>query len=239
MSGQTPSVVLLSRSSRRAELDRSLSQLDAVNQQYIVNWNTDSCITGPCSLSSTKRYRLRVFVGALQLGFADVQVFASTQEAKNATTGESISLVNGRTLPSSSASNKVRLQCCPRTTGGARHWWHRRVNRNRQWCSGARRTNWRTRHHDADQHRTGRRVNASLRLARVAGECIRVWPRRDGIRHARHAHPLRRFTRLPTGVSHKMLRLHTLENGAWVQIPEARSIPPAKTVFGTVSHFSW
>ena len=93
-------------------------RLDAVNQQYIVNWNTDSCITGPCSLSSTKRYRLRVFVGALQLGFADVQVFASTQEAKNATTGESISLVNGRTLPVKFRIEQGAVAMLP-TTGGA------------------------------------------------------------------------------------------------------------------------
>jgi len=77
---------------------------DATGQQYIVNWQTDQCIqsnggSATCALDPTKTYRIRVLVGATELGHADVDVFASQQDAKNLQTGSIIPLVNGRTLP--------------------------------------------------------------------------------------------------------------------------------------------
>jgi hypothetical protein len=63
-------------------------------EQYIVNWHTDRF---PVSASKTYRIRLRV-LGTI-LGFADVQVFANSSQAKNAVTGETFALVDGRTLP--------------------------------------------------------------------------------------------------------------------------------------------
>ena len=37
-------------------------RVDAANQLYIVNWQTDQCVTGPCTLSSGNVYRIRVLV---------------------------------------------------------------------------------------------------------------------------------------------------------------------------------
>src|SRR6266566_1770655 len=74
-------------------------RVDAASQSYIVNWQTDQCVTGPCTLSSGNVYRIRVLVASTELGHADVQVVASQQEAKNVNTGEFFPLVDGRTLP--------------------------------------------------------------------------------------------------------------------------------------------
>jgi len=63
-------------------------------EQYIVNWHTDRF---PVSANKTYRIRLRV-LGTI-LGFADVQVFSNSSQAKNAVTGETFALVDGRTLP--------------------------------------------------------------------------------------------------------------------------------------------
>jgi hypothetical protein len=213
-------------------------RLDAVNQQYIVNWNTDSCITGACSLSSSKRYRLRVFVGALQLGFADVQVFASTQEAKNTTTGESISLVNGRTLPVKFRIEQGAVAMLP-TTGGATPIGS--TGGSTATADGA----------VALAVPSGALgTTTTLSIAPVPastipsgspvlpGSAFEFGP--DGTVFATPVTLSLAYdpVRLPTGVSQKMLRLHTLENGTWVQIAGSQVDPAAKTVFGPVSHFS-
>lgn len=72
---------------------------DATAEQYIVNWKTDRCVTGACSLDPSKQYRLRIAVGGAELGFADVTVVASASALKNVKTGETIALLDGRTLP--------------------------------------------------------------------------------------------------------------------------------------------
>src|SRR5438046_5904168 len=77
----------------------ALVRLDAANQLYIVNWQTDQCTTGPCTLPSGNVYRIRVLVAGTELGHADVEVVPSQQEAKNVNTGEFFPLVDGRTLP--------------------------------------------------------------------------------------------------------------------------------------------
>src|SRR3989449_1425478 len=74
-------------------------RVDATNQLYIVNWQTDQCVTGPCTLPSGNVYRIRALVAGTELGHADIQVVASQQEAKNVNTGEFFPLVDGRTLP--------------------------------------------------------------------------------------------------------------------------------------------
>jgi len=74
-------------------------RVDATSQLYIVNWQTDQCTTGPCTLPSGNVYRIRVLVASTELGHADVQVVASQHEAKNVNTGELFPLVDGRTLP--------------------------------------------------------------------------------------------------------------------------------------------
>ena len=69
------------------------------DQLYIVNWETDQCTTGPCTLTPGAVYRIRVLVAGTELGHADVQVVASQQEARNVNTGELFPLVDGRTVP--------------------------------------------------------------------------------------------------------------------------------------------
>lgn len=56
-------------------------------------------MNGPCTLDPAKTYRIRVFVGAAQLGFADVDVVSSGSQLKNVATDEFIGLVQGKTLP--------------------------------------------------------------------------------------------------------------------------------------------
>src|SRR4051794_36190394 len=61
-------------------------RVDSTNQQYIVNWKTDQCITGQCTLPSTNTYRIKVTVGLAQLGFADVAVVPNASQARNVDT---------------------------------------------------------------------------------------------------------------------------------------------------------
>lgn len=69
-------------------------RVDPVAEHYVVNWHTDRF---PLDLSNL--YRIRVFVGKAELGYADVDVVARSTELKNVQTGEFIPLLNGRTLP--------------------------------------------------------------------------------------------------------------------------------------------
>lgn len=73
-------------------------RVDPSTQSYIVNWHTDRCPTGPCTLDPTQVYRIRVLVVNTELGHADVEVVPTKQQAKSLMTGDSVVLVNG-TLP--------------------------------------------------------------------------------------------------------------------------------------------
>jgi surface protein len=68
-------------------------ELDAEGEAYRLRWSTKD--TG-AEVGET--YRIRVKVDAMLLGFADVQLFANGNEAKNLRTGETIALV-GNVLP--------------------------------------------------------------------------------------------------------------------------------------------
>ena len=81
--------------------------LDAVNQQYQVNWHTDAP-----AIDLTKFFRIQVFISneafnssAKPLGFADIAPVANGSQVKNVNTGQYIGLVDGRTLPI-----KVRIE---------------------------------------------------------------------------------------------------------------------------------
>jgi hypothetical protein len=72
-------------------------QLVTVNtggQNYQANWHTDLS-----NLDAAKFYRISVFVGATELGHADVDPVNSGKELKNVDTDELIPLLDGRTLP--------------------------------------------------------------------------------------------------------------------------------------------
>ena len=64
-----------------------------VGQLYQVNWNT-----GTTSVSTSNTYRVQVFAANQLLGLADVQPI-SNGSLKNRVTGDTIGLVDGRTLP--------------------------------------------------------------------------------------------------------------------------------------------
>lgn len=72
---------------------------DPTAQQYEVNWHTDQCVSGPCTLDPTKTYRLTVSAANAELGHADVQVVQNGSELKDVNTNFYIALVDGRTLP--------------------------------------------------------------------------------------------------------------------------------------------
>src|SRR5262245_52402540 len=67
---------------------------DLANQQYTVNWRTDES-----DLDLNKEYRIRVLLGSVELGFADVDPVGTGSQLRNVNTGEYIGLVDGRTLP--------------------------------------------------------------------------------------------------------------------------------------------
>lgn len=74
--------------------DPSAVSVSLTDQHYQADWNTDET-----SLDATKFYRIRVLVGAQELGFADVDPVNTGKELKSVETGEYIGLVDGRTLP--------------------------------------------------------------------------------------------------------------------------------------------
>jgi hypothetical protein len=68
-------------------------QASVTNRQYSVNWDTKAT-----NLSTSSFYRMTVFVGTQMLGFADVDP-VTPQEMRNPKSGETITLLDGRTLP--------------------------------------------------------------------------------------------------------------------------------------------
>jgi Tol biopolymer transport system component len=74
-------------------------RVDALAQQYIVNWDTKTCTTGACTLDPTKTYRIVVTVADVELGHADVAVVNNGSGVKNVQTNDYVALVNERTLP--------------------------------------------------------------------------------------------------------------------------------------------
>lgn len=72
---------------------------DPTSELYIVNWKTDTCESGPCTLPDGNVYRVRVTVAGALLGFADTQIVASQGQAKNVNSASYFALVDGRTLP--------------------------------------------------------------------------------------------------------------------------------------------
>lgn len=69
-------------------------RVDAAGQNYIVNWKTSDY-----NLDVNKTYRISVYQGSLQLGFADVDVVGAAKDLKNVDTNEYIALLDDRTLP--------------------------------------------------------------------------------------------------------------------------------------------
>jgi Tol biopolymer transport system component len=69
-------------------------RVNTTDQTYAVNWNT-----GATTLDLTKVYRITVKQLSTELGHCDVRLVNNGSQAKNASTGDDIVLVDGRTLP--------------------------------------------------------------------------------------------------------------------------------------------
>ena len=69
-------------------------RVDAADEHYVVNWHTDEF-----AVTQGSAYRIRVSAGGTLLGYADITLTGSGNEAKNVTTNETIGLKDGRTLP--------------------------------------------------------------------------------------------------------------------------------------------
>ncbi len=69
-------------------------RLAAEDEQYLVNWHTRDFDVGPGTT-----FRISVLVAGTELGLIDVEFGASGAAAENLTTGETIGLKDGQTLP--------------------------------------------------------------------------------------------------------------------------------------------
>lgn len=97
--GQSSCGAIVAQFARRNDGAPGDITYDATAGAYQTNWNTNECMSGPCTLDVDKTYRLRVLIGAYELGHADLDVVSTGKELRNVQTGDYIGLVNGRTLP--------------------------------------------------------------------------------------------------------------------------------------------
>ena len=213
----------------------ALVRVDAANQLYIVNWQTDQCVTGPCTLSSGNVYRIRVLVAGTELGHADIQVVASQQEAKNVNTGGFFPLVDGRTVPVkfrieqgavfvvAPSTQPVMIQT-PVTDAGSSV---------RLVIPGG-----------ALSQPTALTVLPAMlpsgtgTTALVGGTAYDFGP--TGTMFASPVAVMMQYSpaQLPGGMAESTLRLFTLMNGRWFLVPGSRVNTATHMVMGTTSHFS-
>ena len=210
-------------------------RVDAANQLYIVNWQTDQCVTGPCTLSSGNVYRIRVLVAGTELGHADVQVVASQQEAKNVNTGEFFPLVDGRTVPVkfrieqgavfvvAPSTQPVMIQT-PVTDAGSSV---RLVIPAGALSQPA-----------ALTVLPAMLPSGTSTSALVGGTAYEFGP--TGTMFASPVAVMMQYSpaQLPGGMAESTLRLFTLMNGRWFLVPGSRVNTATHMVMGTTSHFS-
>ncbi len=67
-------------------------------ERYFANWNSSQCLSGPCTLDPARTYRIRVLIGGLEAGFADLDVVATKAEIKDVDTGAFVPLQSGKLL---------------------------------------------------------------------------------------------------------------------------------------------
>src|SRR5438874_3963242 len=210
-------------------------RMDAANQLYVVNWQTDQCTTGPCTLPPGNVYRIRVLVAGTELGHADVQVVTSQQEAKNVNTGEFFPLVDGRTLPvkfrieqgavfvAGSSSQPLMIQTPATATG-----------RSVQLVIPA----------GGLSQLTGITVVPAMlptgtsTSALVGGTAYDFGP--TGTMFASPVAVTLQYSpaQLPGGTAESALRLFTLIQGRWFLVPGSRVNTATHVVMGRMSHFS-
>ena len=210
-------------------------RVDATNQLYIVNWQTDQCTTGPCTLPSGNVYRIRVLVAGTELGHADVEVVPSQQEAKNVNTGEFFPLVDGRTLPvkfrieqgavfvAGSSSQPLMIQTPVTATGSS----------VQLVIPGM-----------ALSQPTGITVlpamlsSGTSTAALVGGTAYDFGPTGTTFGSPVAVRVQYSPAMLPNGAAESTLRLFTLMNGRWFLVPGSRVNTAMHMVMGMTSHFS-
>jgi hypothetical protein len=69
-------------------------RIDEADEHYLVNWHTNA--TGTVV---GQTYRVRVLVGELMLGYADIQMASNAREARNVTGSGIVGMVHRQTLP--------------------------------------------------------------------------------------------------------------------------------------------
>jgi alpha-tubulin suppressor-like RCC1 family protein len=72
--------------------------VDRRAERYFANWNTTRCVSGPCVLDATRTYRIRVLIGGLEAGYADLDVVASKAELDGVDTEQFVPLLRGKPL---------------------------------------------------------------------------------------------------------------------------------------------
>jgi N-acetylneuraminic acid mutarotase len=214
---------------------------DAAGQQYIVNWQTDQCWqpaggTAACTLDPTKTYRLRILVGASELGHADLRIYASNQDAKNLQTGDLIPLVNGRTLPvkfrieqGAVATASAGVPAAVGTAGGAVTATVSGEAVALTMPAGA----------------VGASTSITVTAAQVTGQTPNWSPVVDlGPSGTTFAKPVLLTlgfdpTQVPAGVPASALGIYTFDGSGWVPVPGGDVDSVGNTVSAPISHFSY
>src|SRR5688572_23429742 len=73
-------------------------RVDVAGEQYRVNWHTSHCRRDGCPLNPGKTYRIRVLVGGLEAGVADVDLLSRRSEVRSVNHATYVPVVNGTTL---------------------------------------------------------------------------------------------------------------------------------------------
>jgi Tol biopolymer transport system component len=220
--------VLVARFTSTSGTASEVLRYDAGTGLYIVNWQTDKSNGG--TLATTHYYRLRVMAAGTVLGQADIDPVRSASDLKNYDTGNSIPLVNGRTLPI-----KFRVETgavFPIGTGGG----IAKTSDGRAAVAIPA---------AALPAGTGITVvPAALPPADLAGTGVLGATAFDfgpsGTQFAVSATLTLTYspTQLPAGVDEADLRLYTLIDGQWTLVPGSAVDVNANTVTGDISHFS-
>lgn len=214
--------------------------VDAPGEQYRVNWDTKTCLSGQCTLDPAKTYRLRVLVATVELGFADVDIVANGSQIKNVQTNEYIGLVNGRTLPVKFRIEVGAIHVVPASGGGTSI--TPAVGGTVATADGGVVLGIPAGALPASGTPT------TITVAPVAspppdpnivpGTSFEFGP--DGTQFSQPVAVRIGYdpARLPGGVPEANLRLFTLMSGTWKLVPRSHVDPASHTVIGEVTHFS-
>lgn len=207
---------------------------EATSEQYIVNWQTDQCLTGACTLPPDSRYRISVRIGAIVLGTIDVVLQAGGKEAKSSAATDAIALVNGRTLPVKFRVERDAVRQVASgssvvigSAGGAVLGSNGKVGL--QFPAGALSGNTAI---------TVTEPPATIPAMGAWSTPVELGP--DGTTFATPVKLTLGYdaTKLPPGITPSDLTIYTWESGGWLEVPGSTTDPTANTVVASLSHFS-